>query len=275
MQAEELREMAGFEARFERLELKYLIDEFTADRVRRAIEPFCRSDEHNSTPRSETAQSGEPGYSICSLYLDTPGLAMFRAKERGDSERLKLRIRTYRDPNSAVVEIKRKVSYVINKRRAVVDRSQVEGIAAGRLPAGSSPDVADFLTDFAITTARSGAEPTLHVRYDREAYTSDVDTYARVTFDRRVEARRTRGWELDAPSDGWCSFDQLRRPNKPGQGVILELKCQSFVPWWIMELIRSQALKQQSISKYGIGIYLTSLQVGGSSAPPRSARALQ
>ena len=263
--------MPGFEARFERLELKYLLDEFAAERVRRAIEPYCRPDSHNSSAGADRSEG--PGYSICSLYLDSPGLAMFRAKERGDPERLKLRVRTYRDAKSAVLEIKRKVSDVISKRRAAVHASQVEDIAEGRLPAGSSPEVDDFLTDFAMTTARIGAEPTLHIRYDREAYTSEVDTYARVTFDRNVEARRALGWELDPPPEGWCSFDQFRRPIHSDRSVVLELKCQSFIPWWITELIRSQALKRRSISKYGVGIHLTSRDAHVASPPTRSARA--
>jgi hypothetical protein len=265
--------MAGFEARFERLELKYLIDEFTADRVRRSIEPFCRPDPHNSRPHAGSSRSRGPGYPICSLYLDSPGLAMFRAKERGDPDRLKLRVRTYHDTDTAVLEIKRKVSDVISKRRAAVHRSQVIGIAEGRLPAGSNPEVDHFLKDFAMTATRSGAEPALHVRYDREAYSSNVDTYARVTFDRHIEARRARGWELDAPSDGWCSFDEFRPLGQLGRSIVLELKCQSFVPWWITDLIRSHALKRTSISKYGIGIYATGLYANGDSAPGRSARA--
>ena len=51
--------MSSFESRFERLELKYLIDEATAQQVRRDIEPFCRPDIHN--PRSP---AGRRGYEV-------------------------------------------------------------------------------------------------------------------------------------------------------------------------------------------------------------------
>lgn len=265
--------MAGFEARFERLELKYLIDEFTADQVRRDIEPFCRPDPHNDGP-GVRGWSGRVGYGICSLYLDSPGLVLFWAKERGDPERLKMRIRTYRGSPIAVLELKRKISDVISKTRASVHRSQVVPIASGRLPEPINPEVDRFLNDFALTSMRSGAQPTLHVRYDREAYSSEVDNYARVTFDRRIEVQRTRSWALDAGPDGWLSFDDFRRVDQRDRTVVLELKCQSFVPWWIANLIRTLALKRQSYSKYGIGIYLTGLLNGEGSLPLRSARAL-
>jgi hypothetical protein len=265
--------MVGFEARFERLELKYLIDEFTADRVRRDIEPFCRSDAHNPKPAA-AGGSGDLGYGISSLYLDSPGLKLFWAKERGDPERLKLRVRTYRGSSIAVLELKRKISDVISKTRARVTRGQVARIASGRLPEPSNPEVDHFLNDFALTSLKIGAQPTLHVRYDREAYTSDVDTYARVTFDRRIEVQRTHDWALNAESNGWSSFDEFRRLDQRERTVVLELKCQSIIPWWITNLIRTHALKQQSFSKYGIGIYLTGLQNGEGSLPLRSARAL-
>ncbi len=140
--------------------------------------------------------------------------------------------------------------------------------------APSSPEVDHFLNDFALTSARAGVQPTLHVRYDREAYSSDVDTYARVSFDRRIEVQRTADWNLDAPCDRWCSFDDHRRPDQRDKSVVLELKCELFVPWWVTNLVRSFALKRQSFSKYGIGIYLTGLRDGGGSLPQRSARAL-
>jgi len=270
--------MAGFEARFERLELKYLIDEFTADRVRRDIEPFCRPDPHNDASTLRRRSRGESGlgYGISSLYLDSPARALFWAKERGDPERLKLRVRTYRNSPIAVLELKRKTSDVISKTRARVDRSQVEAIARGRVPVSSEadPEVGHFLHDFALTSMRVGAQPTIHVRYDREAYSSDVDTYARVTFDRRVEVQRTHEWEFCGKPGGWISFDDFRRTDQRDRSVVLELKCQSFVPWWITALIRRHALKQQAYSKYGIGVYLTGLLDGEGSLPLRSAGAL-
>jgi hypothetical protein len=270
--------MPNFKGRFERLELKYLIDEFAADRIRSSIRPYCRPDRYNGGTAGDTGKGRgqHPGYGVRSLYLDSPGLALFRAKERGDSERVKLRVRTYVDsPGNPILEIKRRVSDIVHKTRARVQHEEVEGIARGRVPASSDSRVENFLNDFALHSLRSGAQPTLWVDYDREAYTSDVDTYARVTFDRQISARRTDAWDFDAGSgEDSCRFDDHRSSGLRARNVVLELKCESFVPSWITSLIQTHALKRQSFSKYGIGIYLTGQRFAEASLPRRSVKAL-
>ncbi len=270
--------MSGFKSHFERLELKYLIDEFTADRIRSSIRPYCRPDTYNGGTTGDVGNGSDqhPGYGVRSLYLDSPGLALFRAKERGDSERVKLRVRTYGDsPGNPILEIKRRISDIVRKTRARVRHEEVEHIARGCVPANSDPQVTNFLNDFALHSLRSGAQPTLWVGYDREAYTSEVDTYARVTFDRQIIARRTDTWDFDASTNNkWCRFDDHRGAGLLVRNVVLELKCESFVPSWITNLIRIHSLKRQAFSKYGIGIYLTGQHFAEHSLPRRSVKAL-
>jgi hypothetical protein len=163
---------------FERLELKYLIDEVTAAAIRRAIAPHCEPDLFNGTVGR--------GYSIRSLYLDSPGLVCFRAKERGDHDRFKLRARTYDAYGQVHLEIKRKRGDVVWKERAAVPReSWAEAAQGWRAPHTKNPRA---LERFARLTAELGAEPRMMVDYEREAYASHHDGYARVTFDRHVMA---------------------------------------------------------------------------------------
>ena len=65
-----------FIARFERLELKFLVDDCTAERVRSQLAPYCVPDEH-----SREAARGRMGYEIDSLYLDSPALAFHETRE--------------------------------------------------------------------------------------------------------------------------------------------------------------------------------------------------
>ena len=265
--------MGSFESRFERLELKYLIDEATAERVRRAIEPFCKPDLHNTSPHRSGATRG---YLVSSLYLDSPGLRFHHAKERGEPERLKLRIRTYTNAPFAVLELKRRVADVIDKTRATVDRKDVEHVAQGWVYSPpESPEVRHFLDDFALEVARNGALPTLHVRYEREAYSSFVDHYARVTFDRCIRARRTSEWNLEPDDEGWSHFDRHWLRDETQRSVVLELKCQSSIPWWISDLVRTQALGRQSFSKYSVGVHLTGVRQGEHLMAKRSSRWVQ
>jgi SPX domain protein involved in polyphosphate accumulation len=265
--------MGSFESRLERLELKYLIDEATAERVRRDIAPFCNPDSHNRAPDSGGASTG---YSVSSLYLDSPNLAFYRAKERGDAERLKLRLRTYGSSPYAVLELKRRVADVIDKTRATVDRKDAAQVAQGWLDAApASPDEQRFLCNFALEVARAGALPSLQLRYEREAYTSVVDHYARVTFDRRIEAQRTSSWDLDPAVGEWSHFDHHWRRRERERSVVLELKCQSSIPGWVTDLVQAHALDRQSFSKYSVGIYLTSVRDGADVSATRSARWMQ
>jgi hypothetical protein len=104
---------------------------------------------------------------------------------------------------------------------------------------------------------------------------SDVDHYARVTFDRSIEAHRTASWSPRPPVDGWSRFDEYWIRAKKDPSVVLELKCHSCIPWWMTDLIRSHALKRQSFSKYSIGIHLTGLEQGADLVARRSARGLR
>ena len=269
------RRTAAFETRLQRLELKYLIDEPTVDRIRRDIELYCEPDEHNPARSGRYQRSDPLGYEIYSLYLDSPHLAFHRAKMRGDPERLKLRIRTYSKSSPALLELKRRVSDVIDKTRVVVDRKQVEEAAAGlAAPVEDDPQARYSLNEFSRIVAEAGAGPTLYVRYQREAYTSVVDDYARVCFDRRIGAQRTESWDLDPDPYGWREFDHYWQPERADRSVVLELKCQSTVPPWLSDLVRRHSLSRTSFSKYSTGIHLTSRMDGARRRPSRDAKVM-
>jgi hypothetical protein len=263
--------MTSFQSHFERLELKFLIDEILADRLRSQILGYCTPDRNSAASR----RAGGTGYAISSLYLDTPALAFHAAKERGDPDRVKLRVRTYSPTSRATLEVKRRRSNVIDKRRVVVDRECVADAARGLIdPDPSSETAEEVLEEFAHIMASSGADPKLSVSYEREAYESQVDPYARVTFDRNIRVRPTYEWELCPDDQGWCPIDEHWRTGFPTDAVVLELKCETAVPQWMIELIRRNELEQTSFSKYSVGICLTQWLQGGDVLRSRSLGSL-
>jgi hypothetical protein len=262
--------MSSFESRLERLELKYRVNESQVAQIRRDIALYCHPDAHNPQGQDHA------GYEVLSLYLDSPGLAFFEAKERGDAERLKLRIRGYTGSSRATLECKRRIVDVIDKTRAAVDLKDIERAARGEVdPGPDQPDARGFLDEFATIRACTGAEPTLLMRYEREAHVSDIDPYARVTMDRNIQAARVQDWDLDGPSEGWCRFDDHWRRDEDLRPVILELKCHLSIPWWMTDLIQRHRLKRESFSKYCIGIYLSERAMGRDVVARRSARWMQ
>lgn len=257
--------MPAIQTRFERLEFKFLIDETKARRVRDALSSLCDRDVHC---RSAI------GYPIESLYLDTPSFAFHEAKERGDAERLKLRVRTYRPGERATLEVKRRHCEVIRKTRGVVWARDIERAALGFGVTDPTGFSAANITDFARLVGVSNANPVLTVQYDRDAYESTVDAYARVTFDRRIRVRRVSGWRRVERSP-WLSFDDHWTRRGLPAPVVLELKCETHsMPLWMSELVRRHQLVRTSFSKYSIGLVLSQHHGGHGVRRSRSLNAM-
>jgi hypothetical protein len=243
--------MSDWETRFERLELKYLIDEQKAREVYAAVAPYCVSDTHNP---SEVGT----GYTIYSLYLDTPSKWFYRAKMQDEPDRIKLRCRAYTSDGPVHLEVKRKRVDVIQKTRATVAREHFMRAACGlERPLRDTPSQRSLLTRFAYLMTLTGATPTLLVRYEREAFVSTVDHYARVTFDRRVVAQQVSEWDLLGDPTAWCSLAGQWLSQGFHSPVLLELKCETLMPRWMSAVIQRFGLRVQGFSKYCRGIDVT------------------
>lgn len=268
--------MRRYETRFQRLELKYAIDEPTAVRIRRDLAAYCELDAHCVAPVYAGAGGAPNSYLVNTLYLDTPSLAFHRAKERGEPDRFKLRLRRYTGGGPISVELKRRSRDIIDKTRAMVDPNGIEAAASGSgKPVGDGAGGQQFLRQFSRLVATTGANPTLLVRYWREAHASRVDSYARVTFDRRLAMQRTRDWSARGDAARWCELDHHLSRKSPRPFVVLEFKCGLRVPEWITDTIRRYDLWRCSFSKYSIGIYLTDRRVGAASRVQRCGGVLQ
>ena len=249
--------MANFGTTFERLELKYLIDEATAGEILRRIQSYCTPDRFN--PKTGG------GYAIYSLYLDTPSMAFHNAKLRDEPDRFKLRARTYSSTSAVHLEVKRKVLEVIEKTRVSVARDRSEDAASGfGEPLKDNAEQRRLLERFAYLSAVTGAEPKVLVRYEREAYVSDVDYYGRVTFDRRITAQRVSGWDLEGDPKAWVSVDDAWQGDGLHSPLVLELKCESAMPEWMNAVIKDFELSIQGFSKYSFGVEATGCEAQGS-----------
>ena len=102
-----------------RFELKYLIQESTAERVRDFVRCYLNMDENSV---------GKPDYSypVHSLYLDSDSLEIYWRTVNGDKNRFKLRLRFYSDhPDTPIFfEVKRRMKDIILKQRGAVKQSE-------------------------------------------------------------------------------------------------------------------------------------------------------
>jgi len=245
--------------RLERREFKYLIPEATAQKLRRAIRPYCVPDAH-------VADKPSRSYSIESLYFDARDLRLFHENEHASFDRIKLRARTYPEAgsNKVYLEVKRRSGDVVEKTRGVVDEAiALELLDRSRVPSRAAeeairrdPGVERFFTLFSIHCA----EPVAIVRYDREPYVSMVDDYARITFDRNIVARDAQSIDFLRADQGAGEFrplDHAEHSWGAGSMVLLELKFTQDVPIWMVDLVQNLELLRGSFSKYGRAVRAT------------------
>ncbi len=233
----------------ERREYKYVITEAQAAAVRRYIQPYCVVDPFAAKYGGE--------YTIESLYVDSPGLKLYKANDVEDPNRFKLRIRHY--PRTVggphFLEVKRRIRDVVSKSRALIEG---DWRAVLEHPSNLSPitfrdkdeaNVRRFLSYYTMLHCR----PVVAVRYDREPYFSPTDDYARVTFDRRVRYREVNDLRNSSVA-AWRRVDDpvAMRTTKLESMVVLELKfVAQVVPHWLIGLVSRLNLDRQSFSKYG------------------------
>ena len=253
----------GHSARFE---LKYIIEEPRAVAVADFLSSYLRPSEHNGNGPIR-------GHPVISLYLDSPDFFFFRQAYNGHKNRMKLRIRFYDDEwkRPAFLEVKRRVSEVICKDRAMITREGVRQILSAGWP--HQPFWADCThlihgkrrqdvnEDFWMFANTARAYGSIFVSYYREIYESADDEELRVTFDRYIHGSQYDGsGRLQVPKRGWRPYLPPYLSPLPKDGVILELKFDNQAPRWMFDLVKIFNLRQVPVCKYVACMYAQELQ---------------
>jgi hypothetical protein len=226
-----------------RFEYKFIVTERCARALRDFARPYLMPDEH-ADPNYNYS------YAIHSLYLDGPGLPLYYGTVRGLKNRFKLRIRYYDDrpENPVFYEIKRRVTDVILKSRAMIKRTAVARLLQGYWPDPSDlvkpgdQKSMDALSRFWDLQSQIHARGRCIVSYIREAWVHPENNSVRMTFDRNLVASPFRG-ELRV-----ADFLGGLRPHIPG--VVLELKFTDRFPHWMREMVRIFNLQRGPMAKY-------------------------
>ena len=226
----------------ERFEKKYHLTPGQYHSVRNIVRAFM-------VPDSYTAQAGGR-YLVRSLYYDTRDFAAFHERREGNYGRIKLRLRTYgadpREDPPVRVELKTKKGNSMTKFGAFVEYRAYEQFLAGRSWSRAGDNLPDpVLEEFERLYRVRGLVPTLLVQYLREGYRSRDGLPVRLTLDHNVHSCRARELFPRSP---------LLKPHRP-RAIVLEIKTNSrHEPEWLRHIVRNQALKVVSNSKYVQGI---------------------
>jgi hypothetical protein len=227
-----------------RYECKYVVDVVRLDEIRAFLSPFTRPDGY-------ALRSSDRRYAVCSLYLDSADLLLYRQTVNSEKDRFKLRVRTYSDDPArpAFFEVKRKVTSIVHKRRIGLSRERAVALLEQR-PLGPLDDLSSAaradLAYFTHHVARIEARPVLRVKYMREAYEGLGNEPARITIDTALRHAPTFGADLGHDSGSWRTT--------PMAGAVVEIKFTERYPFWVQEFVRAFDLRQRAVPKYVLSL---------------------
>ncbi len=229
--------------KFNRFELKYIVSYKTAIKLKKHILRYTFPDHYGD-------DKGK--YILTSLYFDSPDYQFYWEKINGIRVRRKLRIRWYENENRLTdesivfVEIKQRVDRVTQKRRIRLSyKDALLFCNEGIIPPHKAEDK-KIIDEMYSMLKLYNLRPTAITSYERQAFVgTDYDIGLRITFDTHV-AYRIKNLDLDAGTyEGFII---------PPNFVIMEIKTNEKIPYWISELVSGHELQISRISKYCQGL---------------------
>ncbi|WP_022769335.1 polyphosphate polymerase domain-containing protein [Butyrivibrio sp. NC2007] len=224
--------MAGFKDVFQRIEVKYLLDDMQYTELRKQLEGMAEVDSYGKT-------------SILNIYFDTLDYKLIERSLEKPIYKEKLRLRTYgvaNDDTNAFIEIKKKYKGVVYKRRISMPyKKAMEYLVDGKRPEERSQisDEIDYFLKY-----YKGIRPAMAISYDRIAMAGTTDPDLRITFDTNIR------WRTDklSLSEGNVGKDILL----PGQHL-MELKIAGAMSIELAKILDELNIRKTSFSKYGKG----------------------
>lgn len=223
-----------------RFELKYLINLELAERIRNVLTNYLVVDDHGN-------EDGK--YWLSSIYYDSPDYRCYWEKMDGVKFRRKLRIRYYEngekitDFTPVFVEIKQRYDRITQKRRLTLPYQEAIELATFRVsPAGLKDNDETVAKEILSFGWQYNLRPVSLIRYQRQAFIgNDFDVGLRVTFDTHLVSQK---YPLD--------FHSLMEssPMFSADQVIMEIKVNERIPYWLTELVATYNLRMVRVSKY-------------------------
>ncbi len=224
--------MGGFKDTFQRIETKYLLEDFQYRALRERLEGMAQVDEYGKT-------------SILNIYYDTPNFNLIRTSLEKPVYKEKLRLRTYgvpEDDTRAFIEIKKKFKGIVYKRRIGMDYSDALDYLNKNMPCKKESQISHEIDYF--KQYYKGLRPAMAISYDRIAMAGIEDPELRITFDENIR------WRVDNLDLKYGNVGQDIL--KPGQHL-MELKIAGAMTMEMAHILDELSIRQTSFSKYGRG----------------------
>ena len=228
--------------KFNRFELKYLLTLKQAEELKEHMKDYLLKDSYGS----------DGSYAITSLYYDTDDYKCYWEKIEGLKFRKKLRIRFYetidklKEDTIVFVEIKQRYDKTIQKRRVAMKYKDALKLCNEKIIPKHNPEDTAVIEEILAMVSEHDLKPTLITSYFRQAFVgTDYDIGLRITFDTSIKYR-INDLDLSSKKIG----KHIVSPDK----VVLEIKVNERVPYWVTELIGQNNYRLIRISKYCTGL---------------------
>ncbi|MBN2001892.1 MAG: polyphosphate polymerase domain-containing protein [Anaerolineae bacterium] len=229
--------------KFNRFELKYVLPLEAAHAFKQELARYLQPDNYGD---------GVGNYAITNLYFDSPDYHFYWEKVNGIRFRRKLRIRHYETQqtlapeDNVFVEIKQRVDRVTQKRRVRLPYRDALRLCNDRVIPGHHPQDWQVIEEIHAMSWQYNLQPTSVVSYFRQAYVgTDYDVGLRVTFDTNLRYR-AHSLQLDAKQPG--------KFMAPPDLVVMEIKVNERIPYWLTELVARHNFRLARISKYCLSV---------------------
>ena len=196
---------------FKRYEKKYLLTGEQYEKLIPRLLEYMKMDDH----------CVNNSYSIYNIYYDTDDNSVIRHSISKPYYKEKLRLRSYKIPQSpsdkVFLELKKKINKIVNKRRAIITLEE----AYNFLEFGERPKCTDFITEQVINEIEyylsdTKVNPTVYIGYNRIAFFGKEDKDFRLTIDSKIITRRE-----DLFLESGCHGTDILKPN--GYAVIFTI----------------------------------------------------
>jgi len=214
-----------------RHELKFLVSDITLEKLRYRLSTVMDLDEHQQ----------EESYTIRSLYFDDYFDKCLNENLAGTDDRYKYRIRLYRG-NTDYINLEKKYKYRQMTKKVSEQIEKADVVAC--LENGFYETGGALSTELYASYIKSGMRPKCIVEYDRCAFVEPVGN-VRITFDMNLRGSADIERFLDFNED-------FTVPVLPAGMQVLEVKYDELLPRHILQLVDTNELLRQSISKYAL-----------------------
>ena len=223
---------------FVRKEKKYLITSEQRDKLLKILPFYMNYDKH--------CQNGDM-YTVNNIYFDTNTYDVIRYSLSKPVYKSKLRIRSYvtgaQDYDEVFLEMKKKISGIVNKRRIVGNLIDIENYILTRTrPKNLTIQQNQVLNEIDYLLDNNDIKPRVYLTYKRIALFGKNDSSLRVTIDEDLLAR---------------DYDLSLRNDRYGQALLpdgyylMEIKISGAFPLWLVHILTEMNIYPTSFSKYG------------------------